>query len=209
MKKFALVHYGTHETYGLCFVAAEIDKCGHSFRWFDGESKAVVDEITNWKPDFLCLSPLSAFLAPLLKLSKKVKECLPGVRSVFGGLHVFAVPELIELDEVDILVMGPVYGTIKAIVNSKGSAVIKGNPISPRDMMPKKREYYTQIHRIGSKHIKMIMSHFGCLYSCSYCSNSNIRTEFGMKNYKRHWLTRRSLDNVINASKSAVQISSS
>lgn len=201
MRKFALIHYGTHEIYGLCFVASEILKSGHQFRWFDGESENVIDEIVNWAPDFLCLSPLSAFFNSIVTLTGKIKERLPGVRSVFGGLHVFAVPEIIQLDEVDIVIRGPVYGTIDAIINSKVSRVIKGNPIPPEDIQPAKREYYKEIPRIGKQHVKMIMSHFGCIYNCAYCSASSVRNEVGLKNYKKHWLTRRSIENVINEAK--------
>lgn len=198
MYKFALIHYGTHEIYGLCFVASEIRRCGHEFRWFDGESEGVVDEIALWEPDFVCLSPLSAFFDSIIKLTAKIKHRLPGIRSVFGGLHVLAVPEIINLDEVDIAVTGPVYGTIDEIINSKTSRMIKGNPISPENIIPAKREYYEQIPRIGERHIKMIMSKFGCIQNCSYCSTSNIREVFGTGNYKTHWLTRRSLENVMN-----------
>lgn len=201
MYKFALIHYGTHEIYGLCFVASELERCGQYFRWFDGESENVVDEIVSWGPDFLCLSPLSAFFNSIIKLTGRIKERLPKVRSVFGGLHVFVVPEIIELKEVDIVVIGPVFGTIDAIINSKGSTVIKGNPIAPLDVKPSRRRYYEEIPRIGTKHVKIIMSHFGCLYDCAYCSNSSIRKEFGLENYKKHWLSRRSIENIIDEAK--------
>lgn len=201
MYKFSLIHIGSHEVYGLCFVASELRKCGHHFQWFDGESEDAIDEIVNWEPDFLCLSPLSAFFNSAVILTGKIKARLPGVRSVFGGLHVSVVPEIVQLDEVDVVVIGPVYGTIDAIINSKTSTVIKGNAISPEYLKPAKREYYEQIPRVGNRHVKMIMTHFGCIYSCTYCLTSCIRNEFGPKNYKKHWLTRRSLENVIDEAK--------
>lgn len=198
MYKFALIHYGTHEIYGLCFVASELRRCGHEFRWFDGEFERAVDEIVDWGPDFICLSPLSAFFDSIIELTATVKHRLPGIRSVFGGLHVLAVPDIINLDEVDIAVIGPVYGTIDAIINATTSQIIKGNPISPENIIPAKREYYEQIPRIGELHGKMIMSKFGCIQNCAYCSTSNIRELFGSENYKTHWLTRRSLEHVMN-----------
>lgn len=201
MYKFALIHIGSHEVYGLCFVAAELCRCDHHFQWFDGESEDVIDNIVNWEPDFICLSPLSAFLNQAVILAGEIKARLPKVRSVFGGLHVSVVPEIVQLDAVDIVVIGPVYGTIDAIINSKKSTIIKGNAISPKHLEPVKREYYEQIPRIGNRHIKMIMSHFGCIYNCAYCLTSKIRSEFGLKNYKKYWLTRRSLENIINEAK--------
>lgn len=198
MHRFALIHYGTHEIYGLGFVAFELRRCGHTFRWFDGESETVVDELVRWAPDFVCLSPLSAFFDAIRELTAQIKHRLPQVRSVFGGLHVLAVPDIVELDEVDTVVAGPVYGTIEAIINSNTSEIIRGTPVSPEHIMPAKREYYEQIPRIGGRHGKIIMTKFGCVQNCSYCSAANIRERFGTEDYRTHWLTRRSLEDVMN-----------
>jgi len=197
MYKFALIHIGTHEVYGLCYVAGELAKGGHTFRWFDGEDEKVVHAIVDWNPDFICFSPLSAFFATAIRLSKEVKEQLPSIRSVFGGIHVSAVPEIVDLDEVDIVVIGPVDGTIDKIIQGKTSTTIKGQASSPENLKPIKREYYEQIPRIGTRHGKMIMSHFGCVYNCAYCATHRIREEFQPKEYKRHWLTRRPLVDMI------------
>lgn len=197
MNKFALLHIGTHEVYGLCYVAGELAKGGHSFRWFDGEDENTVHAIVDWNPDFICFSPLSAFFATAIKLSREVKEQLPSARSVFGGIHVSAVPEIADLEEVDIVVIGPVDGTIDKIIQAKPSTIIKGQPLPPEYLKPAKREYYEQIPRIGTRHGKMIMSHFGCIYNCSYCATHRIREEYPPEEYKRHWLTRRPLADII------------
>jgi radical SAM superfamily enzyme YgiQ (UPF0313 family) len=193
MAKFALIHIGTHEVYGLCYVAGELAKNGYSFRWFDGEDVDAVRAVVDWKPDFICFSPLSAFFTTAIKLSHEIKSILTSTRSVFGGIHVSAVPEILELDEVDLVVVGPVDGTIDKIVQSKPSTLIKGLAFSPENLKPVKREYYEQIPRIGARHGKMIMSHFGCVYNCTYCATHRIREEFQPEDYKRHWLTRRPL----------------
>lgn len=197
MNKFALIHIGTHEVYGLCYVAGELTKGGHSFRWFDGEAEDAVQAIVDWNPDFICFSPLSAFFASAIQLSKEVKTLLPTVRSVFGGIHVSAVPEIAELEEVDLVVIGPVDGTVDKIIQGKPSTIIKGKASFPGNIKPAKGEYYQQIPRIGARHGKMIMSHFGCVYNCTYCATHRIREEFQPEEYKRHWLTRRPLLDII------------
>jgi radical SAM superfamily enzyme YgiQ (UPF0313 family) len=209
MSRFALIHIGTHEVYGLCYVAAEILRSGHSYKWFDGEDKNAINEIAAWKPDYVCFSPLSAFFNTALDLTRKIKDCLPGAFSVFGGIHVSAVPEIVGLDEIDFVVVGPVYGTIDKIIQGKPSTLIKGRALDPQYLIPEKRSYYEQIPRIGSRHVKMIMSHFGCIYNCSYCATSRIREEFGTEDYKRHWLTRRPLENIIEEAKLFVEYSTS
>ena len=201
MKKFALIHIGSHELYGMCFVASEIEKNGHKYHWFDGEEEKVVEKVVSWGPDFICFSPLSAFYEQAVNLSGKIKDRLPNIRSVFGGLHVFVLPEILKKKEIDIIVKGPVSGTIDSIVNSSAKLIVTGEMVSPHEMMPATRNYYQQIPRMGNRHVKMIMTHFGCAYNCSYCSAATVKKEFGMKNYKKHWLSRRSLDSVIEEAK--------
>lgn len=197
MYKFALIHIGTHEVYGLCYVAAEIAKCGHSFRWFDGEDESFVNDIVEWIPDFMCCSPLSAFFDKTIELTKQIKNILPATLSVYGGIHVSSIPEIVRFKEIDFVVIGPVDGTIDTIIQGKPPDVIKGQAVDPKYLKPEKRSYYEQIPRIGNRHVKTIMSHFGCIFNCAYCSTWRIRGEYSSEDYKRHWLSRRPLEDII------------
>ncbi len=201
IKKFGLIHLGNDESYGLVFVGGELLKYGHKIRWFDGDSKNIIRQIVKWEPDFICFSPLTTFFQQSVELSKGVKKQLPNVRSIFGGCHVFAVSESIELEGVDIVVKGPVYGTVDKMINSSGKEVIEGHPIPIEDMIPARREYYADILRIANRHRKYIMSHFGCKYNCSYCSTSRVRKFYGPLLYKKFCLTRRPIQNLINEAK--------
>ena len=109
-KKFALIHIGSDEVYGMEFVAAEILKHGHEFEWFDGDFEGVIKHIADYAPDFICFSPLTTFFNSAVQLSRRVKEVVPNVRSVFGGHHVSAVPDVIRFDEVDDTVRYRRYG---------------------------------------------------------------------------------------------------
>ena len=200
-KKFALIHIGTDEVYGLEFVAAELKRLGHHIRWFDGDLEAAADEVIDWQADFLCLSPLTTFLQPALELSRKVKSSHPGTQSIFGGHHVTAVPETCEMDGIDKIVVGPVYGAIMKIIEGVSNNVLSGQPV-PVDMMtPSRREYFEAVPNIGNRHKKTIMTHFGCPYKCSYCSTSRLKAEFGWKEYSKYWLTRRPIDHIIEEAK--------
>ena len=160
-----------------------------------------VDDVINWKAEYLCFSPLTTFFPPSLEFSRKVKSCCPDILSVFGGHHVTAAPEVADLDGVDIVIVGPVYGTIEKIVETSSGKILKGYPVPVSSMMPARREYFETVESIGSRHRKTIMSHFGCPYKCSYCSTSRLKAEFGWQEYRKYWLTRRPIDHIIEEAK--------
>ncbi len=200
-KKFALIHIGTDEVYGLEYVATEVKQAGHLIRWFDGDNPDAIDEVIEWQAEFMCFSPLTTFFPPALEFSQKVKSRCPNIKSVFGGHHVTAAPEVYDIDGIDIIVSGPVYGTIDKIVASTSNEVIKGYPVPMDVMTPSRREYFETIPNIGNRHRKTIMSHFGCPYNCSYCSTSRLRAEYSWNEYRKYWLTRRPIENIIEEAK--------
>lgn len=196
-KKFALIHMGTDEVYGLEFVAAELKKHGHQIRWFDADSSDTADEVIAWQAEYMCFSPLTTFLQAAVEFSRSVKIRHPEIQSIFGGHHVTVVPETCNLDGIDKIVVGPVYGTIENIIKSVDQKVLRGQPVPVHLMMPARREYFEAVPNIGLRHKKTIMTHFGCPYKCSYCSTPRLRAEFGWEEYRMHWLTRRPIDHII------------
>ncbi len=135
----------------------------------------------------------------------KIKAVLPSAISVFGGVHVFAVPECIQSNAVDIVVTGPVYGTVDEIIKSRPKTVIRGNPAPCHEMIPAVRDYYSSIPRMAKRHRKYIMSHFGCMYNCSYCSTTLIRKHYGADLYNKFWMTRRPVEHLINEAKALLE----
>lgn len=200
-KRFALIHMGTDAMYGMEFVASEILKCGHRIKWFDADLHDAVSHIAKYDPHYICFSPLTTFFEPALHLARQIKKEIPDVRSVFGGVHVMAVPEVIELDGIDIVVTGPVFSTVDRIVNSQEKEVIKGCMGTLDEIMPAQKEYFTSIPRIGKRHRKAIMSHFGCAYNCSYCATSLVKKLYPDSEYKKFWLSRRPIKNLIDEAK--------
>lgn len=201
VRRFALIHIGTDEVYGLEYVAAELLRHGHEILWFDGDHDDGVRKVIAWDPDFMCFSPMTTFFPPALEFSRQVKAINPSIRSVFGGHHVTAAPEAYDVDGIDTIVLGPVYGTIDGIVKSTTKEVLKGQPVAMHMMTPARREYFETIPAIGNRHRKTIMSHFGCPYNCSYCSISRLRKEYSWDVYRKHWLTRRPIEDIIEEAK--------
>ncbi len=202
--KWVLVHLGNDIAYGLAFVAGDLLRRGHKILWVDGgdDIEKNIKRINKFSPSYICYGPLSTEFLQALKLAKAIKKVLPSVNNVFGGHHVKAIPEELKNEEaIDYLVWGPVYGSIDKIIESPLNTLIEGAPTLPANMQPALREYFEQIPRIGFRERKYIMSHFGCVYNCSFCCTNVTRKAFGVKTYKEFWLARRPIENMIEEAK--------
>lgn len=205
VKKFALVHLGNDDSYGLCFVAGELLRQKQSIIWLDGDEPGIVEAIQDAAPDFVLFSPLSSNYSRSLEIARAVKEQKGKAMTVFGGHQVFALPDTIEQEGVDIVVKGPVHGTIKGILRAKPKTVLVGTPVSPTRMHPERTLYFQSIPRMATRHRKYVMSQFGCVYNCSYCSTSSLRKFYGPKIYNQYWLSRRPIRHLIDEAKVLLQ----
>ncbi|KKL16227.1 hypothetical protein LCGC14_2497680, partial [marine sediment metagenome] len=131
--KFALIAFGNEESYGLLFVGGELLEYNQQIHFFDAEETDVVEKVVRWGPDFVMFSPMTTFYSDALSISRTVKACLHHVVSVFGGHHAMASPEIIKEYGIDVVVVGPVRGSIQEILDGV-VGVIKTEPTTPRDM---------------------------------------------------------------------------
>jgi radical SAM superfamily enzyme YgiQ (UPF0313 family) len=197
--KIALVAFGNEESYGLLMVAGELLRSRQEIRFFDAEEAGVVDRICSWSPDFAFFSPMTTFFPQALSVSRKVKDWLPDVVSVFGGHHATAAPEIAKAPGVDIVIVGPIRGTLEAILTKK-PGVLYGEVTTPADLpLPARKEYYRDIPRMADRYRKIMLSRLGCPWTCSYCASSlTSRQEiFGAEAHKRYFLARRPLAAII------------
>lgn len=198
--KFALICCGNEESYGLLFVGAEINLFGHEIKYFDADQfDYVIDEIISWEPDFICFSPMIAFVDRLMFVCRELKRKNPKIISCFGGMYIFTNPHVIEDSDVDIVVIGPVRGSITKILNGE-RGIIKTELTDPSDMpFPSRKQYYDDIPRIRDRYRKFIVSMQGCPWNCAYCnSGAKLRQDtFGAKSFKKYFLHRRPVSTMI------------
>ncbi len=202
--KWCLVHIGNDMSYGLAFVAGELLRMNHKIMWLDGDDNIEIlnKKVKDFAPNYICFGPLSSEFLRSKKLIKEFKKVLPSAKSVFGGKHVLAIPDEIKKNkDIDYLVWGPVYETIDKIIESPPKTFIKGAPTNPCNMQPALKEYFEQVPRMGNRERKYLMSHFGCIYNCSFCCTSVTRKSYGTKAYKEYWLARRPVKNMIKEAK--------
>ncbi len=206
--KVALICFGNEESYGLLFVGGELLLFNQEIRYFDAEKENVIEEVTEWLPDYAFFSPMTAFFAPAMKVIKELKSRNPNIVSVFGGHHATSNPKIIEKDDVDVVVVGPVRGSIdKILAGQRGVIII--NPTTPDDMpMPARKEYYRDIPRMANRYRKVMLSMFGCPWNCSYCSSSSshLIDIYGSEAHKRFFLSRRPVSVIIDEAKEILRL---
>lgn len=198
-KKIALVCFGNEENYGLLFVGGELLLFEQKIQYFDAENENAVNEIIEWRPDFVFFSPLTRYYPAALTVLQGIKSKFPNVISAFGGHHACAVPDIIKTEEIDIVVVGPVRGSIEKILAGE-MGVIKTSLTNPNDMpMPARKEYYRDIPRMTNRYRKFMLSMLGCPWNCAYCSSSSdhLKDIYGKDAHKRYFLARRPMQVII------------
>ncbi len=197
--KCALVAFGNEESYGLLFVGGELLLFDQEIRFFDAEMEDVVAQVVAWRPDLLLFSPLTVFFEAACRVSAAIKEALPGATAVFGGHHATCAPEISRLPCVDLVVAGPVRGSVQRLI-SGARGLIRTEPTEPGDLpQPARREYYRDIPRMAARYRKIICSILGCPWNCSYCSSAagHLRELYGAAAHVRYFLRHRPLDQVM------------
>jgi radical SAM superfamily enzyme YgiQ (UPF0313 family) len=202
--KHALVCFGNEESYGLYFVGGELQKLGQEIKFFDAETdKSIVEEISDWNPDYVLFSPMTTFFTQAYDVTNKIKEKNSKIISVFGGHHATASPEISKLKNIDVVVRGPINGSIERFLKGE-RGVITTVPGDPNDLpMPAREKCYEDIPRMGNRYRKVMISMLGCPYSCTYCSSSSLhRVElFGSKAQSNYFLGRRNIETIIEEGK--------
>ena len=209
--KVALIAFGNEESYGLLFVGGELLEHSQEIRFFDAEDDGMAEQIVDWRPQFIFLSPMTTFYPAAVTAARNVKSRLPDVVSVFGGHHAMSSPGIIDSDEVDVVVIGPVRSSIEQILGGK-LGVIQTVPTNPADLpRPSRREYYRDIPRMAGRYRKVMLSMLGCPWNCAYCSSSSghMREIFGLEAHRRYYLSRRPLPAIIEEAEEIMQYETS
>ncbi|MCG3172952.1 MAG: hypothetical protein GMKNLPBB_01124 [Myxococcota bacterium] len=160
-------------------------------RVFD-DTPEVMAQIERQRPDVIAASPLTCNYKWAVKIARLAKEMFPGVKVVFGGIHVTALPDrAIQRPEIDYVVAGegeiafPLIlkaiaagGSSKPIPNTRfktpDGVVIRGVQegfIENLDDIPFGEKIMWERHvDIGAPYHAMAAR--GCPYRCTFCFNS-------------------------------------
>ncbi|OGX38121.1 MAG: hypothetical protein A3G91_06375 [Omnitrophica WOR_2 bacterium RIFCSPLOWO2_12_FULL_50_9] len=159
--------------------------------YFD-DRKDVIATIERQQPDVLAFSPLTATYQWMLGIAQEVKELLPDVQVIFGGVHTSAVPDSVLAQScVDYVCIGEGDRAFQMILK----AIEEGGPAGPivntRYKLPDGRivqgpqsgfiqdldalpifdkPLWEEHIRIGDWYLTMASR--GCPYRCTFCFNN-------------------------------------
>lgn len=152
----------------------------------------VIKAIREQQPDVVAFSCLTSTYQWSLDIAREVKQMFPNTKTIFGGVHISAVPDrVIKKPEVDYAVSGEgdhCFSTILKAIESedfvtpipntrfkaKDGTVVRGVQqgfIQDLDDLPFYDKTIWEDHiRVGDLYLTMATR--GCPYTCSFCFNN-------------------------------------
>jgi len=159
---------------------------------FFDDTQEVINAIKVQQPDVLAFSPLTSTYQWSLEIAAKAKTINPNVKTVFGGVHASAVPQLLlQQQHIDFVVVGEgdvafpqiiqaveqnTYDTIipNTRYKSTDGSIITGPQtgfIQDLDALPFADKPLWEEHvRLGDLYLTMASR--GCPYRCTFCFNN-------------------------------------
>lgn len=159
---------------------------------FDDSNKVLL-KIDEAKPDVLVFSTLTATYQWSLEIARIAKLKHPNIKTIFGGVHISAVPErAIKKPEVDFAVVGEGDDAFVEILNRIERGNFSDIPINNTLFLNEEGKIIRGVQKgfkqeldklpffdksLWEDHIKiedkyMTMASRGCPYKCSFCFNN-------------------------------------
>lgn len=207
---------------GIASISATLKDAGHAVslyhQTFMPEKTAFIEKIKEFKPDIIGFSLRTTIMDSAAEMLRWLDEELPDIPVVAGGYHPTLAPEeVIALPGIDIVSRGEGEFPLRDLINGydKTGAFNTAEPsfwfkqpdgtVIRNDMRPYLQDLdelpfpdldlfdYLNLKSNRVNTAEVIVSR-GCLYSCTYCANANIRNAY---EDKKHYARFRSPENAI------------
>ncbi len=196
---------------GLLSLAAWVDQHGHESAIHDcyafpGQDEKIFDYIKENQPEFVGFSTTTSSFLDGVRLAEKAKEVLPGIKTVFGGVHISGLREklLVDYPVIDYGVVGEGEQTLLEVMENENGGIDKIEGLIHRENGEVKfngfRKHlikmddlpfpaYEKLHGFPESYQLPIFSYpkapnttvitsRGCPYQCSYCDRSVFRRSY-------------------------------
>lgn len=192
-------------------------------RFFD-DTNHVIMQIVKQSPDVLVFSSITATYQWSLNIADIIKKQLPSVKTIFGGVHISAVPaRVIKNKQVDYIVIGEGENAFVSILSKIENNIEDHHPIENTwyktsdgqiikgiqsgfnqaldELPPFDKTIWEDHLRIKDKYLTMASR--GCPYRCTFCFNNFYAELPEDKKNKGKYVRFRSVDHMINELKEA------
>jgi radical SAM superfamily enzyme YgiQ (UPF0313 family) len=194
---------------GLASISAVVKQAGYDVKLYHQlympDKKEFISRIREFNTDIIGFSARTTAMPFITEMAQWLDSELPGIPAVIGGYHAILVPdECIKLHGIDMVIVGEGEYPFVELLNSMrdgtnrtdiqsiyfkqiGGEIIK-NPVAPLiedlDTLPfPDFELFDYANLDRSKNFTaMVMLSRGCLFSCTYCGNSQFRNIYPNKN---------------------------
>jgi len=192
---------------------------GHALSQADG---VLLDRIKKTNPRYVGLSGYTTEYSYLISLIKRIKEELPNVKVIIGGIHVTLRPRDLYASgaPVDLIVIGEGEFTLADIMAGMpleeipGIAFLKNGELVINKPRPLSKDlshiplpayekldmdYYlspSQVFRYVWSSGLHIFTSLGCPYSCTFCANPSLYKAQGAANLVRYKSVQQVIDDI-------------
>lgn len=160
-------------------------------KFFDDRSE-VIKAIERQQPNVIAFSPLTSTYQWSLQVAQEAKQLNPNIKTIFGGVHASAVPQLLlQQPAIDFVVVGegdvafskiletvdnnsyntPIVNTRNRNAEGRVISGIQSAFIQDLDSLPFYDKPLWEDH-IRMNDLYMTMASRGCPYRCSFCFNN-------------------------------------
>lgn len=192
---------------GLCSLAAWVEKHGHQAFIYDcyafpGQDERILESVRRDPPDFVGITTTTSSFKDGVRIATLIRGINPGIKVIFGGVHVTAFREVLLRDYpiIDYAVVGegelPLLALmdgqyaslneVPALLYRDGGAIVfsgggKHCQLEDLDELPfpayHKLEGFPKAYKLPIFNYPLtpnvsVVSSRGCPYSCSYCDRS-------------------------------------
>jgi len=192
------------EAIGLGFIGAYLKKHYKGdldLRFFQGNFDDDAEIITEaFSADIVAFSCTSPAYPHALRLARSIKQINPNVRTVFGGWHPTALPEIISEWAIDQIVLGEGEIAFLDIVLGNTDPIVQGIKPHPEQLVWPDRELIRNERTIdlcesmNGLRIGSFQANRVCPVSCSFCAESVVTGHF---NKSTNPIRTRDLDDVL------------
>lgn len=216
--RVALITNLLHDQLGLFYISASLKKSGHDVRYFF-DNRHLERELKKFSPQLVGFSALTGNHLWAQECALKVKEILPGVKTILGGAHATYYPDIIYHPGFDFICRGEGevaivelcsaiercndFYTIRGIWAKSGDKIYNNdfaNLLENLDSIPFPDRSIYKLYPFYSlyKFYPFLLSSRGCPYNCTFCFEPVHRQYVkGKGKYVRF----RSVENVIQEAK--------